>query len=316
MAERVKIAFEREMKAISLHAMLPVRKLPSDLKRSWKYKRLARSIAEVGVIEPLVVYRKPDDQGRYILLDGHKKRMILLNRGQTEEVCLLAIENEAFTYNGRVNWIPSIQEHLMICRAVERGVSEERIARALNVNIGYIRRRRTLLKGICRKAVDLLKDAQVNPVTFDLLRKMKSLRQIEACRLMNAAGNHTSAYAKALLAASTDREVKNPSGPKPADAVTCADLTLMERELKKVQRDYKTIEMTYGEDLLNLIIATGYLSKLISNPRISRYLDENHPEMLRQFDVIVQAGSLESSSTQSVAAPRRQRPHTVFGVGP
>lgn len=311
MARAVRLAFERETRVIPLEAMLPVKQLPPHLKRSWKYNRLAASIAEVGVIEPLVVFHKPDDQGRYILLDGHKKRMILLNRGKTEEVCLLATEKEAFTYNGRVNWVPSIHEHLMIARAVERGVPEERIARALNVKVAYIRRRRRLLRGICRKAVDLLKDYQINPVTFDVLRQMKAPRQIEACLLMKAASNHTAVYAKALLAASDDHQRMRPSAPRPVNAVTCADLALMEREMKKVQQDYRAIEATYGEDMLNLVVAAGYVSRLISNRRIARFLDDNHPEILSQFTAIVAgaeaaAGSRGSSgSAPAGVSPRR-----------
>jgi len=38
----------------------------------------ALAIAEVGVIEPLVVYRKPDRHGRHLLLDGHLRRAVLL----------------------------------------------------------------------------------------------------------------------------------------------------------------------------------------------------------------------------------------------
>ena len=294
MKASAKLAFELDTKAIPLMSMLPVKQLPASLKRSWRYKRLAKSIQEIGVIEPLVVYCKPDNRGRYILLDGHKKRMVLLAKGQTEEVCLLATDDEAFTYNKRVNYVPSVQEHLMIVRAVERGVSEERIARALNVEIQYVRRRRFLLKGICPGVVDLLKDQRVNPVTFDALRKMKAERQVEACNLMNAASNYTSAYAKALLAATKDGQLKKPAEPRPVNAVTRADLVLMERELRTVQQDYRSIEGTFGETVLNLVVATGYLARLINNPRIARYLDQNHPEILGQFQAIVVAASVEN----------------------
>lgn len=54
------------------------------------------------------------------------------------------------------------------------------------------------------------------------------------------------------------------AGPKPANPVTCADLALMERELKCVQRDY------YGEDMVNLVIAAGYVTTLIGHRRIER----------------------------------------------
>jgi hypothetical protein len=41
----------------------------------------------------------------------------------------------------------------------------------------------------------------LNPTTFDVLRKMKPMRQIEAADLMSTAGNYAASYAKALLAA-------------------------------------------------------------------------------------------------------------------
>jgi hypothetical protein len=49
------------------------------------------------------------------------------------------------------------------------------------------------------------------------------------------------------------------------------------------------IEATYGEDMLNLVVATGYVSRLISNRRIASYLDDNHPEIVSGFRAIVTA---------------------------
>ena len=60
-------------------------------------------------------------------------------------ICLAATDDESFTYNKRISRLATIQEHKMILRAVERGVSEARIAAALNVNIALIRQKRTLL---------------------------------------------------------------------------------------------------------------------------------------------------------------------------
>jgi hypothetical protein len=78
--------------------------------------------------------------------------------------------------------------------------------------------------------------------------------------------------------------------------MTCADLALMERELKTVQNDFKAIESSYGENVLHLVIATSYLSKLIGNARVARYLDENHPEVLAKFQSVVSATSFDVAS--------------------
>lgn len=66
--------------------------------------------------------------------------------GETTVTCLVATDDESFAYNKRISRLATIQEHKMILRAVERGVSEARIAAALNVNIALIRQKRTLLE--------------------------------------------------------------------------------------------------------------------------------------------------------------------------
>jgi hypothetical protein len=48
--------------------------------------------------------------------------------------------------------------------------------------------------------------------------------------------------------------------------------------------------------VLNLVVASGYLSSLMGNPRVSRYLDRRHPEILTEFKVIVAATSWPANS--------------------
>jgi hypothetical protein len=76
--------------------------------------------------------------------------------------CLIATDDEAFTYNHKVNRIAPIQEHFMIMKALGNGVSEQRIATTLNVDVGAIRQKRDLLNGVCPEAVSLLKDRQTS----------------------------------------------------------------------------------------------------------------------------------------------------------
>jgi hypothetical protein len=64
----------------------------------------------------------------------------------------------------------------MIARALERGVSEEKLARALDVDVKVIRQRRSLLDGISPDVAELLKDRSVGHHAFQKLRKMKPVR--------------------------------------------------------------------------------------------------------------------------------------------
>jgi len=45
----------------------------------------------------------------------------------------------------------------------------------------------------------------------------------------------------------------------------------MEKEMKALQRDLKLVEESHVNQVLNLVLARGYLSKLIANSRIARY---------------------------------------------
>ena len=53
------------------------------------------------------------------------------------------------------------------------------------------------------------------------------------------------------------------------------------------------VEQTYGQDVLNLVLARGYLAKLLQSPTASNYLRQRQPEALEQFVSIVEAAALD-----------------------
>jgi ParB-like chromosome segregation protein Spo0J len=297
MPNHVRVAFEERIEVLALAQLLPLNSVSQELKQSAKYRQIAKSVAEVGIIEPLVVARSVQQPGQYLLLDGHIRHSVLMDAGETAAQCLIAHDDEAFTYNKRINRLATIQEHFMIVRAVERGVSEDKLAKALDLDVKAIRRRRTMLDGICPEVVDLLKDKSLNPNTFEVLRKMKPMRQMEAADLMSTAGNYTASYAKAILAATRQADLVKSERPKKVGGLTSEQMARMEREMEGVQQDLKMVESTYGDDVLHLVIASGYLSKLISNKDIRRYLSQHHPEILSEFVAIVSATSLDQTAS-------------------
>jgi ParB-like chromosome segregation protein Spo0J len=295
--EAVRIAFERRISVLPLATLLPLRSVPEDVKQTVKYRRIAKSIEQIGVIEPLVVSRSKEHTGRYLLLDGHIRHAVLTDAGEPNVRCLMADDDEAFTYNKRINRLATIQEHFMVVRAIERGVSEEKLAKALDLDIMAIRRRRNMLAGICPEVVDMLKDKSINPSTFDVLRRMRPMRQIEAAELMNSAANYTASYAKALLGATNQKDLVRSDSPKKVAGLTGEQMVRMEREMETLQRDLKNVETRYGDDMLHLVIAAGYLTKLVANRGVSRYLENHHPEILAEFTTIIAAASLDQSTS-------------------
>src|SRR5262249_33512570 len=148
----------------------------------------------------------------------------------------------------------------------------EKLAKALDVNVAAIKRKRVLLDGVCEEVVEVLRDRpSVTPAVFETLRKMKPIRQIEAAELMTASPNFTVNYAKAMLAATKQYDLVHPERPKRVGGINVEQMARMEREMEAVQRDFKAVEASYGDDVLQLVIASGYLAKLIANTEIARY---------------------------------------------
>lgn len=288
--------FEANLRTIPIDAILPVKQMPVTVPKSQKYGQIAASIREVGLIEPPVIARAPGQDGSFILLDGHVRLHVLKEMGDTTVTCLVATDDESFTYNKRISRLATIQEHKMILRAVERGVSEARIAAALNVNIALIRQKRTLLNGICPEAAELLKARHCPINSFRSLRRMKPLRQIQAAELMIAANNFTVPYVEAILAASDAADLADPAAKKPPAGVTREQAERMKAEMANLQKNIKLIEGTLGPDHLRLVVAGRYVERLLQNDRLARYLDKNHGEILGEFRQIV-ADLVQPAST-------------------
>lgn len=286
------LGFVPEPLQLPLTAILPSRKTPDGLLASRKYKQIVSSIEAVGLIEPLSV-GKPNRAGQYILLDGHTRLVAIKSLGFESATCLVALDDESYTYNNRINRLSSVQEHMMIRRAVERGVTPERLAKALDVDTSYIVKKLTLLDGICPEAAELLRDQVFSPNLGAVLRKMKPTRQVECVELMVSVNNITVAYAQALLAATSSTMLVGEIKPRKRTGVTADQMAKMEREMGNIQEQFKLAEQTYGQDVLNLVLAKGYLAKLMANEAVLRHLTKKHPDMLSEFDSIVRLVMLE-----------------------
>lgn len=296
---RVRAAFESDVRAIALDRVLPTRQVTASMRANRKFRQIAASIREIGLIEPLVVARHDGDA--FLLLDGHVRREVLMAMGAADGPCLVATDDEAFTYNKRISRLATVQEHRMILKAIERGVPEERIARALDVDIDRIRERRKLLDGIAPEVADLLKDRQCPMETFRILKKMKPLRQIEVAELMVAMNTFSSTYAKALLAATPKSQLVDASKPAAAKALSPEQTARMEAEMERLQREIRSVETSYGPDHLNLVIARGYVASLLRNKEVSRHLERHHPEILAEFRRIAKDASIGSEVDESEA---------------
>ena len=293
---RVKLSFERQSLTLSVTQIVPLKTLRPGTKDSKKYGQILGSIKVIGLVEAPVVTPDRKHPGRYYLLDGHLRIEALKEHGTETVECLVSTDDEAYTYNKRINRIAAVQEHRMIKRAIERGVPEGQIAEALGMEIGAVRRRQRMLAGICPDAADVLRDIDCPLNVFDTLRRMMPLRQIEAAELIVGQNNFTGIFAKALLAATPEKLLAQPRKSRiGADQpVSGEQIARMERELASLQTQVKSMEETYGIDNLHLTVALGYVRKLLGNTRVTRWLSHHRQEYLTEFQTIAEIETLSS----------------------
>jgi hypothetical protein len=181
-------------------------------------------------------------------------------------------------------------------RAINNGVSESRMAKALDLDVAAIRQKRDLLDGICSEAVELLKDRRTTGNAFRELRKVKPMRQIEIAELMRAADNFSVGYTKCLVTSTPAEQMIGGGQTKEGHGLTPEDLSRMEHEMESLGREFKLIEESHGKNTLNLVLVIGYLRKLLDNARVVRFLSQNYPEILAEFQKLIETKSLNEGS--------------------
>ncbi|MCX7348684.1 MAG: ParB N-terminal domain-containing protein [Alphaproteobacteria bacterium] len=302
MTEKVQIGFEGQAIHLGLDKLLPTRSVQPEVRKTRKFAQILSSIREIGLIEPLIVTPADLASGLHMLLDGHLRLLAMRDLGLAMATCLLSRDDEGYTYNKRVNRLATVQEHYMVLRALERGVPEDRLAKALDINIASLRRKRDLLDGICPEVEEMLKDRNFSSEVMRHLRKMKPQRQIECTDLMCSMNNFSVNYAAALLAATPADQLVESSQAKNFKGLSSAEISRMEQEMSLVQSRFKVIEQSYSNDVLNMVLARGYLNKLVSNKAVASYLQRRQPDLLEEFRSIVKITSIEDDANVSKVA--------------
>ena len=287
-----KIAFELRKIQLPLEDILPMRLVKDTEKEAYRYKAILGSIPDTGLVEPLVVYPQKDTPGKYMLKNGHLRYFALKDLGKTEADCIIATDDECYTYNARISRLPPIQEHKMIVKAVNNGVSPERLAVVLNMPLRVVQASINLLKGIHPDAADLLKDKNICPKALRLFKSVNGNRQIEMAEMMVAMNNYVVGYAEAMVLGTPKHQLVNPDEPKRKAGMSAEDIARMESEMESLERELKSVTDSYTENMFTLQTAQTYIKNLLKNAKIVRYLNANHPEIYSEFEAIAMTESL------------------------
>lgn len=289
---KVRLGFERRGIDLPLTAILPIRQVKPADGCFGKYRAVLASIRAIGLVEPLVVHPNKGAKGTYLLLDGHLRLKALQELERPTAPCLVSTDDDAFTYNDKVNRLSLIQEHRMIMKALEGGVSEKQIAEALDLDVRKIIQGKNLLEGLHPEAVQILKDKPITERALRILKQVKALRQIEMSQLMVSGNNYTFAYARALLVGTAREQLAKPEEPKRVKGLSPEEIARMEREMESLERDFRIFQDQFGQNTLHLGAAQRYLRRLLDNTKVKRFLQQRHPEILEELNDIAALESL------------------------
>jgi ParB-like chromosome segregation protein Spo0J len=287
MANKIKQGFQERLLDLVVAELFPTKTISITARKCRKYSQVLSSIREVGLIEAPVVAPFKKEKG-YLLLDGHLRIMALKELGVERVFCLISTDDETYTYNKYINRLTAIQEHHMIVKAVQSGVSEEKLARALNLDIGTIRNKKNLLEGICPEAVELLKDKAVPEPVFKVLRKMLAPRQINAAMLMNDQNKFNSNYAKALLEATPAHQLVNRGKPKKETPAILARQARLEEESLALSTEIGSLKDQYGTAMIDVTSMQAYLKRLVGNEAVAKYLRDFNESFYDKFKEIAE----------------------------
>ena len=66
----------------------------------------------------------------------------------------------------------------------------------------------------------------------------------------------------------------------------------LEQEIQVLEREFKAVEKSYGQNVLHLTLASAYLRKLLSHPAVAGFLTSKHPDIFSEFEAIAKAEAL------------------------
>jgi hypothetical protein len=294
--KNAKQAFQDKLITMDIANITPSKDLSKTILISKKYQTILASVKTIGLVEPPVITFK---DGKIRLLDGHIRLHILKSLGVERTDCLVSTDDESYTYNRHISQISNVQERNMILKAIENGASMEKIAEALGIDVRTLQDKKNLLEHIHPDVIEMFKTRKIPTKTFDFLRKMKDLRQIEVAQFMCNANNFSTPLAHHFWADTKPEMLRvQPLKRNPADIEKLASL---ENAIGKIHKEYKLIYSDFGKHVARLQVAQAWIRSIFGNALARKFLERHYPDILRRFNELVDLTDLNDLKDDNIA---------------
>ena len=294
---KVNQAFQNKLITMDVSNIVPSKELTKQILTSKKYQTILASIKAIGLVEPLVIAFKG---GKIILLDGNIRLHILKTLGIKKTDCLVSTDDEGYTYNRHISHLSNVQERNMIIKAIDNGVPMEKIAAALGIDIKTLKDKKNLLENIHPDVVEMFKTCKISSKTFDYLRKMKDIRQIEVARFMCNANNFTAPLAHHFWVDTKPEMLR--VQPLKRNAEDIEKLASLENAIGKIHKEYRLIYGDFGKHVAKLQVVQAWVRGIFGNARAQKFLEKQYPDIARRLGELVDLTDLNVLNPDNSAA--------------
>ena len=111
---------------------------------------------------------------------------------------------------------------------------------------------------------------------------------MEAADMMIAANKFTKSYAEMILVASSQEDLVDHAQKKKKHADSLEKLSLLEQEMDRLKEDYTRTEKEISDTNLSLIVAGGYLKRLLDNSAVKEFISLYYADILTALDTVSQ----------------------------
>ncbi|KEA53008.1 hypothetical protein DT73_09745 [Mangrovibacter sp. MFB070] len=289
----INYCFEYTSLIINIDRLQYSKPLPQNFRQSNKYKLIMKTISIVGLIEPVIVFFDTAHESIKIV-DGHLRVEALKELGENKVNCLISTVYDTYTPNSKVNRTTIIQEYKMIQKAIDAGVTIEKLSLALDMSLESLKGKITILDGITPEVVSMFANLAIPKGTFYVLKKMKPMAQIENANLMIQLDNFQKKFALSLLHNTPPGLLVNgDKNQQPEKEGHRHAIQRLEKELAQFHVETEKLKDTYGVNALRLVIIKSHIEKLLNNPRVLHWLLDNKADHLTELKKISNIRALE-----------------------
>lgn len=277
--EKLKI----EGQDIPLDLLVPLRQRHVKLEKMRGFKRIVSSIKELGLIEPLCVYR---ENGKYMILDGFLRMKACEELGVKSVPCLIYPDKEAYTYNKMVNKLSPVQENRMLRNAMQT-IDKGTVLKTLGIARLECRLTHRVIKALHPDVIAAIEKGRLSRISGAEFVHVVLAQQKEILQEMEKTNEFSPRFLRTMIIR-TPEELrsgwKGRAAPWEQVRNQNKDIAKKLQEAKERSDFYKKTYHDYSMDLAKM---NSFARQLITNEQVKMLLSIKHPDILERLQNIV-----------------------------